>query len=144
MHVLSCFPSRRDDVYWPEAKRAALDERYHSDFDHQDCFHNFDHRDQSCYPDHSVDRSATDPAHLMHVFVLVHSLSLFFHPGPFSKSLLNFFNIYLFFFVFLFFFCISYSDIFIYYNKFKQQGSIERKAFTILILSKEREQLLTT
>ncbi|KAG5208875.1 hypothetical protein JEQ12_016440 [Ovis aries] len=47
---------RRDDVYWPEAKRAALDERYHSDFDHQDCFHNFDHRDQSCYPDHSVDR----------------------------------------------------------------------------------------
>ena len=90
MHVLSCFPSRRDDVYWPEAKRAALDERYHSDFDHQDCFHNFDHRDQSCYPDHSVDRSATDPAHLMHVFVLVHSLSLFFHPGPFSKSLLNF------------------------------------------------------
>ncbi|XP_040092167.1 scaffold attachment factor B1-like isoform X4 [Oryx dammah] len=47
---------RLDDVYWPEAKRAALDERYHSDFDHQDCFHNLDHRDQSCYPDHSVDR----------------------------------------------------------------------------------------
>uniref|UniRef100_A0A8B9W8Q2 Scaffold attachment factor B1 n=1 Tax=Bos mutus grunniens TaxID=30521 RepID=A0A8B9W8Q2_BOSMU len=47
---------RRDDVYWPEAKRTALDERYHSDFDHQDCFHNFDHRDQSCYPDHLVDR----------------------------------------------------------------------------------------
>lgn len=74
--LLSCFSSRRDDVYWPEAKRTALDERYHSDFDHQDCFHNFDHRDQSCYPDHLVDRSATDPAHLMHVFVLVHSLSL--------------------------------------------------------------------
>ena len=43
-----------------------------------------------------------------------------------------------------FFFGSSYSDIFIYYNKFKQQGSIARKAFTILILSKEREQLLTT
>ena len=106
MHVLSCFPSRRDDVYWPEAKRAALDERYHSDFDHQDCFHNFDHRDQSCYPDHSVDRSATDPAHLMHVFVLVHSL--FFNPGPFSKSLLNFFNIYLFFFLVLRYVSVSF------------------------------------
>ncbi|OWK12256.1 SAFB, partial [Cervus elaphus hippelaphus] len=47
---------RRDDVYWPEAKRVALDERYHSDLDHQDRFHNFDHRDQSCYLDHSVDR----------------------------------------------------------------------------------------
>ncbi|XP_065774035.1 scaffold attachment factor B1 isoform X5 [Muntiacus reevesi] len=47
---------RRDDVYWPEAKRVALDERYHSDLDHQDRFHNFDQRDQSCYRDHSVDR----------------------------------------------------------------------------------------
>uniref|UniRef100_A0AAF6DM79 Scaffold attachment factor B n=2 Tax=Bos taurus TaxID=9913 RepID=A0AAF6DM79_BOVIN len=47
---------RRDDVYWPEAKRAALDERYHSDFNRQDRFHDFDHRDRGRYPDHSVDR----------------------------------------------------------------------------------------
>ncbi|VFV29448.1 scaffold attachment factor b1 isoform, partial [Lynx pardinus] len=49
-------PSRRDDAYWPEAKRAALDERYHSDFNRQDRFHDFDHRDRGRYPDHSVDR----------------------------------------------------------------------------------------
>ncbi|XP_021574048.1 scaffold attachment factor B1, partial [Carlito syrichta] len=51
----SC-PLRRDDAYWPEAKRAALDERYHSDFTRQDRFHDFDHRDRGRYPDHSVDR----------------------------------------------------------------------------------------
>ncbi|XP_023572580.1 scaffold attachment factor B1 isoform X1 [Octodon degus] len=48
--------SRRDDAYWPEAKRAALDERYHSDFSRQDRFHDFDHRDRGRYPNHSVDR----------------------------------------------------------------------------------------
>uniref|UniRef100_A0A2K5HAR0 Scaffold attachment factor B n=1 Tax=Colobus angolensis palliatus TaxID=336983 RepID=A0A2K5HAR0_COLAP len=47
---------RRDDAYWPEAKRATLDERYHSDFNRQDRFHDFDHRDRGRYPDHSVDR----------------------------------------------------------------------------------------
>uniref|UniRef100_A0A2K5DNU1 Scaffold attachment factor B n=1 Tax=Aotus nancymaae TaxID=37293 RepID=A0A2K5DNU1_AOTNA len=47
---------RRDDAYWPEAKRAAMDERYHSDFNRQDRFHDFDHRDRGRYPDHSVDR----------------------------------------------------------------------------------------
>ncbi|KAK1342851.1 hypothetical protein QTO34_015618 [Cnephaeus nilssonii] len=47
---------RRDDAYWPEAKRAALDERYHSDFSRHDRFHDFDHRDRGRYPDHSVDR----------------------------------------------------------------------------------------
>ncbi|XP_057565792.1 scaffold attachment factor B1 isoform X2 [Hippopotamus amphibius kiboko] len=47
---------RRDDAYWPEAKRAALDERYHSDFNRQDRFHDFDHRDRGRYPDHSVER----------------------------------------------------------------------------------------
>ncbi|XP_036740316.2 scaffold attachment factor B1 isoform X1 [Manis pentadactyla] len=47
---------RRDDAYWPEAKRAALDERYHSDFNRQDRFHDFDHRDRGRYPDHSADR----------------------------------------------------------------------------------------
>ncbi|XP_053435062.1 scaffold attachment factor B1 isoform X4 [Nycticebus coucang] len=47
---------RRDDAYWPEAKRAALDDRYHSDFNRQDRFHDFDHRDRGRYPDHSVDR----------------------------------------------------------------------------------------
>ncbi|XP_066200917.1 scaffold attachment factor B1 isoform X4 [Saccopteryx leptura] len=47
---------RRDNAYWPDAKRAALDERYHSDFSRQDRFHDFDHRDRGRYPDHSVDR----------------------------------------------------------------------------------------
>ncbi|XP_008835169.1 scaffold attachment factor B1 isoform X2 [Nannospalax galili] len=47
---------RRDDAYWPEAKRAALDDRYHSDFSRQDRFHDFDHRDRGRYPNHSVDR----------------------------------------------------------------------------------------
>ncbi|XP_075401475.1 scaffold attachment factor B1 isoform X5 [Tenrec ecaudatus] len=47
---------RRDDAYWPEAKRAALEDRYHSDFSRQDRFHSFDHRDRGRYPDHSVDR----------------------------------------------------------------------------------------
>ena len=83
---LASFP-RRDDAYWPEAKRAALDERYHSDFNRQDRFHDFDHRDRGRYPDHSVDRSATDPACLMHdFFVLVHSFlfsSFFFNVDHF-------------------------------------------------------------
>ncbi|XP_006896433.1 PREDICTED: scaffold attachment factor B1 isoform X1 [Elephantulus edwardii] len=47
---------RRDDAYWPEAKRAALDDRYHSDFSRSDRFHDFDHRDRGRYSDHSVDR----------------------------------------------------------------------------------------
>ncbi|XP_006868967.1 PREDICTED: scaffold attachment factor B1 isoform X2 [Chrysochloris asiatica] len=47
---------RRDDAYWPEAKRAALEDRYHSDFSRQERFHSFDHRDRGRYPDHSVDR----------------------------------------------------------------------------------------
>ncbi|XP_069864290.1 scaffold attachment factor B1 isoform X1 [Dipodomys merriami] len=47
---------RRDEAYWPEAKRAALDERYHSDFSRQDRFHDFDHRDRGRYPNYSVDR----------------------------------------------------------------------------------------
>ncbi|KAH0517568.1 Scaffold attachment factor B1 [Microtus ochrogaster] len=47
---------RRDDAYWPEAKRATLDDRYHSDFGRQDRFHDFDHRDRGRYPNHSVDR----------------------------------------------------------------------------------------
>ncbi|XP_063003061.1 scaffold attachment factor B1-like isoform X2 [Elgaria multicarinata webbii] len=47
---------RRDDSYWPEAKRMAMDDRYHSDFSRQDRFHSFDHRDRSRYQDHPVDR----------------------------------------------------------------------------------------
>ncbi|XP_074164729.1 scaffold attachment factor B1-like isoform X8 [Sminthopsis crassicaudata] len=47
---------RRDDSYWPEGKRAALDDRYHSEFSRQDRFHDFDHRDRGRYQDHSVDR----------------------------------------------------------------------------------------
>ncbi|KAM9687559.1 scaffold attachment factor B2 isoform 1-T1 [Trichechus inunguis] len=48
---------RRDDVYWPEGKRAALEDRYRSDFprpDHR--FHDFDHRSRGQYQDHVVDR----------------------------------------------------------------------------------------
>ncbi|NXA79000.1 SAFB1 factor, partial [Thryothorus ludovicianus] len=48
--------SRRDDPYWPEAKRLALEERYHSDFGRQDRFHDFDHRDRGRYQDHCLDR----------------------------------------------------------------------------------------
>ncbi|NXD14219.1 SAFB1 factor, partial [Nothocercus nigrocapillus] len=48
---------RRDDPYWPEAKRMAMDDRYHSEFSRQDRFHDFDHRDRGRYQDHSLDRS---------------------------------------------------------------------------------------
>uniref|UniRef100_A0A8C6IPK4 Uncharacterized protein n=1 Tax=Melopsittacus undulatus TaxID=13146 RepID=A0A8C6IPK4_MELUD len=47
---------RRDDPYWPEAKRMALDDRYHSEFSRQDRFHDFDHRDRGRYQDHCLDR----------------------------------------------------------------------------------------
>uniref|UniRef100_A0A8C5TIT9 RRM domain-containing protein n=1 Tax=Malurus cyaneus samueli TaxID=2593467 RepID=A0A8C5TIT9_9PASS len=48
--------SRRDDPYWPEAKRLAMEDRYHSDFSRQDRFHDFDHRDRGRYQDHCLDR----------------------------------------------------------------------------------------
>ncbi|NXO28873.1 SAFB1 factor, partial [Cisticola juncidis] len=48
--------SRRDEPYWPEAKRLALDERYHSDFGRQERFHDFDHRERGRYQDHCLDR----------------------------------------------------------------------------------------
>ncbi|KAM6310783.1 scaffold attachment factor B2-like isoform 2-T2 [Podargus strigoides] len=47
---------RRDDPYWPEAKRLAMDDRYHSEFSRQDRFHDFDHRDRGRYQDHCLDR----------------------------------------------------------------------------------------
>ncbi|NWR89608.1 SAFB1 factor, partial [Furnarius figulus] len=47
---------RRDDPYWPEAKRMALEDRYHSEFSRQDRFHDFDHRDRGRYQDHCLDR----------------------------------------------------------------------------------------
>ncbi|NXM25351.1 SAFB1 factor, partial [Oxyruncus cristatus] len=47
---------RRDDPYWPEAKRMAIDDRYHSEFSRQDRFHDFDHRDRGRYQDHCLDR----------------------------------------------------------------------------------------
>uniref|UniRef100_A0A663N3I1 Scaffold attachment factor B1-like n=1 Tax=Athene cunicularia TaxID=194338 RepID=A0A663N3I1_ATHCN len=49
---------RRDDPYWPEAKRMAMDDRYHSEFSRQDRFHDFDHRDRGRYQDHCMDRLA--------------------------------------------------------------------------------------
>ncbi|XP_054837652.1 scaffold attachment factor B1-like isoform X2 [Eublepharis macularius] len=47
---------RRDDPYWPETKRMAMDDRHRSDFNRQDRFHDFDHRDRGRYQDHSLDR----------------------------------------------------------------------------------------
>ncbi|XP_077188225.1 scaffold attachment factor B1-like isoform X2 [Paroedura picta] len=47
---------RRDDPYWPESKRMAMDDRHRSDFNRQDRFHDFDHRDRGRYQDHSLDR----------------------------------------------------------------------------------------
>ncbi|XP_071584050.1 scaffold attachment factor B1-like [Heliangelus exortis] len=47
---------RRDELYWPEAKRLAVDDRYHSEFSRQDRFHDFDHRDRGRYQDHCLDR----------------------------------------------------------------------------------------
>ncbi|XP_036315389.1 scaffold attachment factor B2 isoform X8 [Pipistrellus kuhlii] len=47
---------RRDDAYWPEGKRVALEDRYRPDFpryDHR--FHDFDHRSRGQYQDHVVD-----------------------------------------------------------------------------------------
>uniref|UniRef100_A0A4X1VRB8 Scaffold attachment factor B2 n=1 Tax=Sus scrofa TaxID=9823 RepID=A0A4X1VRB8_PIG len=48
---------RRDDTYWPEGKRMAMEDRYRPDFprpDHR--FHDFDHRDRGQYQDHVADR----------------------------------------------------------------------------------------
>ncbi|KAM6168978.1 scaffold attachment factor B2 isoform 1-T1 [Erethizon dorsatum] len=48
---------RREDAYWPEGKRVALEDRYCTDFprpDHR--FHDFDHRDRGQYQDHGADR----------------------------------------------------------------------------------------
>nr|XP_012416115.1 PREDICTED: scaffold attachment factor B2 isoform X2 [Odobenus rosmarus divergens] len=47
----------RDDAYWPEGKRVAMEDRYRPDFprpDHR--FHDFDHRDRGQYQDHVADR----------------------------------------------------------------------------------------
>ncbi|XP_059863511.1 scaffold attachment factor B2 isoform X1 [Delphinus delphis] len=48
---------RRDDTYWPEGKRMAMEDRYRPDFprpDHR--FHDFDHRDRGQYQEHVADR----------------------------------------------------------------------------------------
>ncbi|XP_026336939.3 scaffold attachment factor B2 [Ursus americanus] len=48
---------RRDDAYWPEGKRVAMEDRYRPDFprpDHR--FHDFDHRERGQYQDHVPDR----------------------------------------------------------------------------------------
>ncbi|XP_022412812.1 scaffold attachment factor B2 isoform X2 [Lagenorhynchus albirostris] len=48
---------RRDDAYWPEGKRMAMEDRYRPDFprpDHR--FHDFDHRDRGQYQEHVADR----------------------------------------------------------------------------------------
>ncbi|XP_040846643.1 scaffold attachment factor B2 isoform X2 [Ochotona curzoniae] len=48
---------RREDPYWLESKRMALEDRYRADFprpDHR--FHDFDHRDRGQYPEHAAAR----------------------------------------------------------------------------------------
>ncbi|ERE72783.1 scaffold attachment factor B2 [Cricetulus griseus] len=48
--------ARREDSYWPEGKRAAIEDRYR-DFprlDHR--FHNFDHREHGHYQEHVISR----------------------------------------------------------------------------------------
>ncbi|XP_070600993.1 scaffold attachment factor B1-like isoform X3 [Erythrolamprus reginae] len=47
---------RRDDSYWPEAKRMAMDDRHRSDFSRQDRFHDFDQRERGRYHGHPLDR----------------------------------------------------------------------------------------
>ncbi|KAM4808800.1 scaffold attachment factor B2-like isoform 1-T1 [Rhinophrynus dorsalis] len=42
---------RRDDSFWPESKRLALEERYR-DFGRQDRFHDFEMRERGRFPDH--------------------------------------------------------------------------------------------
>lgn len=54
---------RREDPYWLESKRMALEDRYRADFprpDHR--FHDFDHRDRGQYPEHAAARSGAMPA----------------------------------------------------------------------------------
>nr|XP_044990929.1 scaffold attachment factor B2 isoform X2 [Jaculus jaculus] len=49
--------ARREDTYWLEGKRMAVEDRYHTDFprpDHR--FHDFDHRERGQYQDHIADR----------------------------------------------------------------------------------------
>ncbi|CAO2641094.1 Scaffold attachment factor B2, partial [Lemmus lemmus] len=46
----------RDDSYWPEGKRAAMEDRYR-DFPRPDHhFHDFDHRERGHYQEHVIDR----------------------------------------------------------------------------------------
>lgn len=48
--------TRREDGYWPEGKRAAMEDRYR-DFprpDHR--YHDFDHRERGHYQEHVIDR----------------------------------------------------------------------------------------
>lgn len=50
--------TRREDSYWPEGKRVAMEDRYR-DFprlDHH--FHDFDHWERGHYQEHVIDRSA--------------------------------------------------------------------------------------
>ncbi|XP_035578168.1 scaffold attachment factor B2 isoform X5 [Zalophus californianus] len=57
---------RRDDAYWPEGKRVAMEDRYRPDFprpDHR--FHDFDHRDRGQYQDHVADSTTQTTATAM-------------------------------------------------------------------------------
>ena len=60
--ILFKIKNRRDDAYWPEGKRMAMEDRYRPDFprpDHR--FHDFDHRDRGQYQEHVADRSVPRP-----------------------------------------------------------------------------------
>lgn len=59
--VLPPFPPR-EDPYWLEAKRMAMDDRHRSDFSRQDHFRNFDHRDRGRF--HGLDRLGRESRHV--------------------------------------------------------------------------------
>ncbi|XP_073910497.1 scaffold attachment factor B2 isoform X2 [Castor canadensis] len=52
-----CDLDARDDAYWREGKRMAMEDRYHAGFSRPDHrFHDFDHCDRGQYEDHTADR----------------------------------------------------------------------------------------
>lgn len=73
-----CDKTRREDPYWPEGKRLAVEDRYRPDLprpDHR--FHDCDHRDRGQYQDHVADRSVP-PA-----------VAVPLRPGPLVRFLLH-------------------------------------------------------
>lgn len=85
--------SRRDDAYWPESKRVAMEDRYRPGFsrpNHHD-FHDFHHRDHGQYQEHSADRSVLPGCVRVGVPIplsLRHTLSVSFCRREGSRSMM--------------------------------------------------------